>query len=182
MQVMSGWFRTLAHEGDECVGRNITLEFPRRSGGLYLDAPFTVSNFFNKAYQFNGTNTLRVLGTYRPSRVGSANADGLRAFPNMVLADGATFDLSEMGAVATFQTTSENGNNELTFEDNATIKVKLGGRNVSANTPIVSWTAPPDNLDTLTFVCGDEGQDYTLDKRTDGIYVVKPKRLSIIIR
>ena len=182
VQVMSGWFRTLAHEGDECVGRNITLEFPRRSGGLYLDAPFTVSNFFNKAYQFNGTNTLRVLGTYRPSRVGSANADGLRAFPNMVLADGATFDLSEMGAVATFQTTSENGNNELTFEDNATIKVKLGGRNVSANTPIVSWTAPPDNLDMLTFVCGDENQDYTLDKRTDGIYVVKSKRLSIIIR
>ena len=182
VQVMSGWFRTLAHGEDECTGRNVTLEFPRRSGGLYLDAPLTVSNFFNKAYQFNGTNTLRVLGTYRPSRVGSTNADGLRAFPNMVLADGATFDLSEMGSIATFETTSANGNNELSFADNATIKVKLGGRNVSANTPIIGWTAAPDNLDTLTFVCGDEGQGYTLDKRSSGIYVVKPKGLSIIIR
>jgi len=182
VQVLGGWFRTLEHEGDECVGRNITLEFPRRSGGLYLDAPFTVSNFFNKAYQFNGTNTLRVLGTYRPSRVGSANADGLRAFPNMVLADGATFDLSEMGPIATFETTSANGNNVLTFEDNATVKVKLGGRSIPADTPVIGWTAEtkPDNLDTLKFVCGDEGQNYALDKRADGLYVVKG--LTIFIR
>jgi len=141
-----------------------------------------VSNFFNKAYQFNGTNTLRVLGTYRPSRVGSANADGLRAFPNMVLADGATFDLSEMGPIATFETTSANGNNVLTFEDNATVKVKLGGRSIPADTPVIGWTAEtkPDNLDTLKFVCGDEGQNYALDKRADGLYVVKG--LTIFIR
>ena len=182
VQVTAGWFRTLEHEGDECIGRNLTLEFPGRRGGLHLDAPFTVSNFFNKAYQFNGTNTLRVLGTYRPSRDGSSSNNGLRSFPNMVLADGATFDLSEMGSVATFETTSANGNNTLAFADNATIKVKLGGRSIPAGAPVIGWTAEtkPDNLDTLTFVCGDEGQNYALAKQEDGLYVVKG--LSIIFR
>ena len=180
VQVLSGWFRTLEHEGDECVGRNITLEFPRRSGGLYLDAPFTVSNFFNKAYQFNGTNTLRVLGTYRPSSLGGANNDGLRSFPNMVLADGATFDLSEMGSIATFETTSANGNNVLAFDDNATIKVKIGERRISASTPIVSWTEPPSNLATLTFVGDDPERAYRINKTNTGLYVQDTGGLLIV--
>ena len=79
-----------------------------------------------------------------------------------------------MGPIATFETTSANGNNELTFEDNATIKVKLGGRSIPAGTPVIGGTAEtkPDNLDTLKFVCDDEGQDYALDKRDDGLSVV----------
>lgn len=180
VQVFGGWFRTLAHGDDECVGRNITFEFPRSSGGLYLDAPFTVSNFFNKAYQFNGTNTLRVLGTYRPSSLAGASNNGLRAFPNMVLANGATFDLSEMGSVATFETTSANGNNVLSFEDNATIKVKIGERRIAASTPIVSWTEQPSNLDTLTFVCDDPERAYRITKTNSGLYVQDVGGLVII--
>jgi hypothetical protein len=85
-----------------------------------------------------------------------------------------------MGAVATFETTSANGNNELSFADNATIKVKLGGRTVSGSVPVISWATPPANLDTLKFVCGDEGQNYALAKATDGIYLVKG--MTIIVR
>ena len=61
----------------------------------------------------------------------------------------------------------------LTFADNATIKVKLGERKVSTRTPIISWDPanPPQNLDTLRFVCDDEERRYSVIKRKDGLYV-----------
>ena len=166
IQVGSSWFMT-HNPSYSNVGRNITLELPANRGGVQLVAAFTVSNFFTKAGSFAGTNTLVVLGEYRPAE------GGRKRFPNMVLADGATFNLSEMGNVPTFDTFDSAQNHTLSFADNATIKVKLGGRTVSGNVPVISWATPPDNLDTLTFVCGDEGQSYALDKRNDGLYVVK---------
>ena len=86
----------------------------------------------------------------------------------MVLADGATFDLSEMGSIATFQTTSANGNNELSFEDNATIAIRLGGNHVS--NPLVSWATAPANLDTLKFVKAEGESGYSLEVKDNGLY------------
>ena len=166
----SSWFHVMAHDDTVCEGRNVTLEFPGHNGGLYLDAPFIVSNFINRVTSFKGTGALTVLGTFTPLD------NGRTKFPNVVLADGATIDLSEMGDVATFDVASQDdaGGHFLSFATNATIKVKLGGRSIPADTPVIGWTAAtkPDNLDTLKFVCGDEGQNYALDKRDDGIYVV----------
>ena len=173
IQVGSSWFMT-HNPSYSNVGRNITLELPANRGGVQLDAPFTVSNFFTKAGSFSGTNTLAVLGEYRPAE------GGRTSFPNMVLANGATFNLSEMGNIPTFNTTASSGGRKLSFADNATIKVKLGGRTVSGNVPVISWTTPPDNLDTLKFVCGDEGQNYALTKAADGLYVVTG--MTIIVR
>ena len=166
IQVGSSWFMT-HNPSYSNVGRNITLELPANRGGVNLEAPFTVSNFFTKAGSFAGTKTLVVLGEYRPAEGGRTR------FPNMLLADGATFDLSEMGDVPTFNTFDSAQNHTLSFETNATIKVKLGTRHIAPSVPVVAWATPPDNLDTLTFVCGDEGQNYALDKRNNGLYVVK---------
>ena len=115
-----------------------------------------------------------MLGTFTPVDGGTTN------FPNIVLADGASLDLSEMGA-GTFDVLSA-GNRTVSFATNATIKVKLGNNAVPSGFPVVGWTAAtkPDNLETLKFVCGDEGQNYALAKADDGLYVVKG--MTIIIR
>jgi len=167
LQVDSGWFRTVSHDDTVNVGSNLTVVIPNLwTGGLQLDAPLVVSNYLSHSNFGAGNKMLTVLGTYTP-------VDGGRThFPNMLIADGATMDLSYMSDVPTLDTVSAD-NKIISFETNATIKVKLGGRTVSGNVPVISWATPPDNLDTLTFVCGDEGQNYALDKRNDGLYVVK---------
>ena len=103
-----------------------------------------------------------------------------RSFKPVVDGNGATFDLSEMGSVATFETTSANRNNVLSFEDNATIKVKIGERRIAASTPIVSWSEQPSNLDTLTFVCDDPERAYRISKTSSGLYVQDVGGLVII--
>ena len=164
----TSWFHVMAHDDTVCEGRNVTLEFPGHNGGLYLDAPFIVSNFINRVSSFKGTGALTVLGTFTPLD------DGRTKFPNVVLADGATIDLSEMGDVATFDVASEDGTGGhfLSFATNASIKVKVGGR-AFGGAPVIGWTAEtkPDNLDTLTFVNGDEGRDYNLVKKENGLYL-----------
>ena len=89
-----------------------------------------------------------------------------------------------MEDVTTFNVASQDstGGHFLSFATNATVKVMLGDRSVPASTPIISWPAEqkPDNLDTLTFVSGDEGKKYALAKQDDGVYVVNG--FSIIIR
>ena len=166
--VGTSWFHVMAHDDTVCEGRNVTLEFPGHNGGLYLDAPFIVSNFINRVTSFKGTGALTVLGTFTPLD------DGRTKFPNVVLADGATIDLSEMGDVSTFDVESQDGTGGhfLSFATNATIKVKVGGR-AFGGAPVIGWTAEtkPDNLDTLTFVGGDADRDYSLVKKEDGLYL-----------
>ena len=91
------------------------------------------------------------------------------------MADGSEIDLSGMGNVPTFNVESQDssGGHFLSFATNATVKVKLDGRSIPADTPVIGWTAEtkPDNLDTLKFVCGDEGAKYSFNKRDDGLYV-----------
>ena len=175
IQIGSSWF--LTHNSDyHSIGRNLTVEFPSAGrGGLDLSAPFTVSNFISRVGSFRGSCALTVLGTFTPLVYGRT------AFPNMVMADGSTLDLSGMDDVPTLNVVSTD-KHTLSFATNATIKVKLGDRTVSGSTPIVGWTAAtkPGNLDTLKFVCGDEGQNYALMKADDGLYVVKG--MTIIIR
>ena len=175
LQVNRGWFRTIARDQTVNVGSNLTVVIPNVwTGGLHLDAPMVVSNYVSHSNFANGNRTLTVLGTFTPVDGGTTN------FPNIVLADGASLDLSEMGA-GTFDVLSA-GNRTVSFATNATIKVKLGNNAVPSGFPVVGWTAAtkPDNLETLKFVCGDEGQNYALAKADDGLYVVKG--MTIIIR
>ena len=169
LQVNSGRFRTVATSPETVnVGSNLTVSIPNLwTGGLELFAPFVVSNYISHSNFGYANKALTVLGTYTPVDHGRTH------FPNIVLADGATIDLSEMGDLATFGTVAEDGG-RVSFADGATIKVKIGGRAVPTSTPIIGWTAEtkPDNLDTLTFIGGDEGRKYALAKQNDGIHVV----------
>ena len=59
----------------------------------------------------------------------------------------------------------------MAFEDNATINVKLGTRKISKNVPIVGWTEPPSNIDSLTFKAVDRDRNFSISKRSDGLYL-----------
>ena len=74
----------------------------------------------------------------------------------------------------------------LSFADDATIKVKIGARVASARAPVVTFVdaggevVPPANYDTLKFVRGDAGRQYSVTKKADGIYVASGLALIIL--
>ena len=80
--------------------------------------------------------------------------------------DGSTLDLS-LSSVG-FQAGI---GSYITFEDNATIAIRLGGNHVS--NPLVSWATAPANLDTLKFVKAEGESGYSLKVKDDGLYTVR---------
>ena len=180
LEGLSGWIKPYANP---CVGTNLTLRFPTENGGLYLDKNFTVSNFVSHTQNYfkGGDGTaLTVLGTFTPAEAGRT------AFPNMILAGGSTLDLSQMDDIPTLPTSCTQVDGKTTrtrtiaFEDNATIYVKLGTRKISKNVPIVGWTEPPSNIDSLRFKAVDRDRNYSISKRSDGLYLTCG--LMIIVR
>ena len=83
----------------------------------------------------------------------------------LYLADGATLDISERTEGISVDSPA------LTFEDDATIAIRLGGNNV--RNPLVSWTTPPANLGTLTFVKADGASGYSLKVKDNGLYAAR---------
>lgn len=106
-------------------------------------------------------NNIEIFGTYKPTSA---------YFTGCVMQDGSTLDLSEKsGAWST--TSSASADNTVIFADNATIAVKIGNRHVPSGTRVISWVAPPSNLDSLKFVRGDSDRGYSVIKREDGVYL-----------
>jgi autotransporter-associated beta strand protein len=166
-----GWVRIASNP---CVGTNLTLQFLTTHGGVFLDKNFTVSNFVSHSANYHkggDSAALKVLGTFTPAE------NGRTAFPNMILAGGSTLDLSQMDDVPTLPTSCTQVDGKTTrtrtiaFEDNATINVKLGTRKISKNVPIVGWTEPPSNIDSLTFKAVDRDRNFSISKRSDGLYL-----------
>ena len=49
---------------------------------------------------------------------------------------------------------------------------QLGGRKISRNTPVISWTAATAPDATVKFIRADEGRRLTFIKKDDGLYVL----------
>jgi autotransporter-associated beta strand protein len=117
-----------------------------------------------------GSHDVDVLGTFTPSAQGF--------FHGTTLHDGSTIDLSELGiatlnVVAPYSASSTaQGAKTLHFAQGATIGVKLGGRKISRNTPVISWTAATAPDDSVKFLRADEGRRLTFIKKDDGLYVL----------
>lgn len=105
------------------------------------------------------------------------------------LLDGSTLDVSGVAGTwnaygAVVEGAGSGG--ALSFADDATINVKIGARVASARAPVVTFVdaggevAPPANYDTLKFVRGDAGRQYSVTKKTDGIYVASGLALIIL--
>ena len=102
------------------------------------------------------SGSLSICGTFKPVT---------RIYPALTLLDGAVLDLSESSSGISVSSPA------LTFADGATITIKLGGGHV--RNPLISWTTPPTNLDTLTFVKATGEGGYALDRRDDGLYALR---------
>ena len=130
------------------IGRNLTVEQPSRtSGGLWLEAPFTVSNIVMRGSSgaFKGSAQLTVLGTFAPLQ------DSTNYFHNVALADGATMNLSDCTGCA-FNVLAKNGN-RVSFPDGGTVTLDLSERSDLADgLLVVAWDAIPS---TTTFALDD---------------------------
>ena len=159
--ISGGWLNTLT---SACVATNVDFIV---GCALNLGTALSVHDY-EAVYSYNaansGTAALNVYGTFKPS--------AHDYFYGCTMQDGSTIDLSArttaLPRVAAFTT---NGDKTLKFANNATVKIKLGGRKVSTKTPIISWTTAPDNLAGLKFVCGDEDRRFAVIKKEDGIYI-----------
>ena len=58
----------------------------------------------------------------------------------------------------------------LSATEGAAVAVKIGARKDSSRCPIITWDAEPANIDTITFVRGDEGRRYRIVMKDDGLY------------
>ena len=121
-------------------------------------------------YNF-GAYDIDVFGTFTPSTQGY--------FHGTTLHDGSMIDLSgltitTLNVVAPYNASSANaqGAKTLHFESGATIGVKLGGRKVPRNTPVISWTAATAPDATVKFIRADEGRRLNFIKKEDGLYVL----------
>ena len=126
-----------------------------------MNAPAVVRDFEERRTGGAGgsigeSGSLSICGTFKPVT---------RVYPALALLDGAVLDLSESSFGVSVSSPA------LTFADGATIAIKLGGGHV--RNPLISWTTPPANLGTLTFVktAGEGG--YALDRRDDGLYALR---------
>ncbi|MBO7683706.1 MAG: hypothetical protein J6T51_03165 [Kiritimatiellae bacterium] len=130
-----------------------------------VNAPVVVGDFEERRTTGGGgsmgeSGSLAVCGTFKPVTT---------SYPALTLRDGVTLDLSERSSGISVASPA------LTFEDNATIAIRLGGNHVS--NPLVSWTTAPTNLDTLTFVKAAGESGYSLEVRNNGLYA----RMGLII-
>ena len=110
-----------------------------------------------------GTAALNVYGAFKPS--------AHDYFYGCTMQDGSTIDLSSRTNALPRVAAFTSWDNTLKFIDGATVKVKLGGRKVSRNEPIVSWATAPENLAGLKFVSGDENRRFSIVKKDDGLYI-----------
>ena len=123
-------------------------------------APVVVRDFEerrtgNAGGSFGESGSLAICGTFTPVT---------RIYPALTLLDGAVLDLSESSSGISIASPA------LTFADDATIAIKLGRGSV--RNPLISWTTPPANLGTLTFVKASGESGYALDRRDDGLYAL----------
>ena len=91
-------------------------------------------------------------------------------FFNCQLMDGSMLDLSQRETVFTAHCVNDlDAGFAVSYEDNATIKVKLGERKVRNGTKIVSWTTKPTN--NVKFVAAEGERKRSFAIRDDGLYV-----------
>ncbi|MBQ9431002.1 MAG: hypothetical protein IJU44_05565 [Kiritimatiellae bacterium] len=166
IEVGSGWLQTTNYSNYACIGRNLTVEFPNvDGGGLWLQAPFTVSNYLSRVGYNTGNATLTVLGAFTPVD------NGTNQFPNIFMPGGSTLDLSRMDTP--FSVIDQNGH-KVELENGAAYSVYVGLRGIAVGDKLVSWESMPDASTDFRLVCDGEPAEtrgLAAVARSDGLYV-----------
>ena len=170
LDITSGGYLHTKRTASNARNANINLNC-----ALYLEQALSVSNLVVK---YNGdwdvgTAELNVYGEFRPETAGGY-------FYGPTMQNGSTLDLSAWSASLGWPVYSRSQRvtnnvkvrNTFSFANGATVKVKLGTKKVPRGTKIIDWSGSmPSNLNTLKFVRGDEGRQYSVVKRSDGLYI-----------
>ena len=157
--ISGGYLQTLT---SACNATNVDFIV---GSALNLGTALSVHDY-ESVYDWNansGTAALNVYGAFKPS--------AHDYFYGCTMQDGSTIDLSSRTNALPRVSAFTSGDNTLKFATNAIVRVKLGGRKVSRNEPIVSWATAPENLAGLKFVCGDENRRFSIVKKDDGLYI-----------
>ena len=153
-----GWLQTIT----SCNASNVDFIV---GSALNISSALSVHDYeavFGANYN-SGTAALNVYGAFKPSEHDY--------FYGCTMQDGSTIDLSSRTNALPRVSAFTAGDHTLKFATNATVRVKLGGRKVSRNEPIVSWATAPENLAGLKFVSGDEDRRFSVIKKDYGLYI-----------
>lgn len=142
-----------------------TVDVIDEAGCISPLTTFSVRSYTSKALAgndyWNGTARMYVYGTFTPET---------DYFYGCTMMDGSTIDLSGRSGTLSLTSAANCGRRTVDFADNATIYVKLGDRRgLSSETPVISWTTRPSNLDGLTFKRAED--NVNMIKKDDGVYI-----------
>jgi hypothetical protein len=119
-----------------------------------------------------GTALFEINGTFKPARH--------NYFHGCKMMDGSTIDFSSRTNALPLISSFTDGAKTLTFETNKTVYIKFGEYRASNREPIISWTAKPADIDTVTFKVAPGEQLCRFVKKDDGLYIIRG--FTILIR
>ena len=97
----------------------------------------------------------------------------------MVMMDGSTLDFSDasLDLTSVYASTTASVSDcttpgELLFADGATVRMAFGSRRIGAGEPIIRWSAPPANIDTVKFLSAPGEMARSFVKKDDGLYAI----------
>ena len=99
--------------------------------------------------------------------------------PPMVMMDGSTLDFSDasLDLTSVYASTTASVSDcttpgELLFADGATVRMAFGSRMIGTGEPIIRWSAPPANIDTVKFLSAPGEMARSFVKKDDGLYAI----------
>ena len=161
-----GWFQvgksaTETQYLGEIVATNVDF---RIASAMKIYAPLSVRDY-EQVYGSNnneGTNVFSVCGTFKPA---SHNY-----FYGCTMQNGSTIDLSSRTDALPLVSSFTKGDHTLKFAA-GTIHVKLGERNVTRNTRLISWTSKPSGIASTRFTSAEGERSRRFSARADGLYL-----------
>ena len=149
---------------NSAINTDFVVEVP-----LSIYAPLLVhdyiANYSGPVTANGGFAALKVYGTFKPS--------AHDFFYGCTIMDGATIDLTRRTTALPSVSSFTTGSTNLTFAADATmVKIKLGERNVSSVTPIISWSSEPNGIDAVKFKSVEGERKRTFVKKDNGLYAV----------
>ena len=155
-----GWLQTKS--GKTVTATNADF---RVGSAMKILGPISVRDY-EQVYGANnndGTAAFNVHGTFKP-------AAGHNYFYGCTMQDGSTIDLSSRTDALPLVSSFTKGDNTLKFAA-GTIHVKLGERNVTRNTCLISWSSKPSGIASTRFVNAEGERSRRFSARADGLYL-----------
>ena len=155
-----GWLKT--RSGYTVTATNADF---RVGSAMRILGPMSVRDYepaYGSDYN-DGTAAFNVHGTFKP-------AAGHNYFYGCTMQDGSTIDLSSRTGALPLVSSFTKGDHTLKFAA-GTIHVKLGERNVTRNTCLISWSSKPSGIASTRFVNAEGERSRRFSARADGLYL-----------